>query len=495
MTIVWLATACQVDVRVDVAVDDDGSGTVTVGAGLDEEAMARIPDLADQLRTDDLEAAGWTVTGPEQESDGVTWVRASKPFDDPEQASAIIDEIAGDDGPFRDFTVTRSQSFGETSFTVEGVADFSDGLASFTDERVSELLGDGFGGNLDQIEDDTGAPAAEQVSVTFAAELPGGGTEVFELDPTSTEAQPIEAESTSTRWAARAWAVVAGVALVLLVVVVIVRLVRDQRDRRTRPTGTPRPVDAVAADEPDEHDTADAPPRTEDDRAPTEAESDLEPEPVAAAPAESRPPPRRLGVVVLDAMGVVFDTGADVTSLLADFLREQGINRAHDEVGHQLAQATLGQITPAEMWRSLGVDGNQAELTDQFLALHKPSPGLRSFLERMRDRELPVVVVSNDIADWSHSLRDTHKLGDLTAAWLVSSEVGHRLPDSAMYDEIVRVSGQDPRNTFFIDDEIRYLAAARSHGFAAAWFNPDPEPGDEDAGYPMIRSFRDFLGG
>jgi FMN phosphatase YigB (HAD superfamily) len=106
-----------------------------------------------------------------------------------------------------------------------------------------------------------------------------------------------------------------------------------------------------------------------------------------------------------------------------------------------------------------------------------------------------VVVVSNDIAEWSHSLRDTHKLGDLTAAWLVSSEVGHRLPDSAMYDEIVRVSGQDPRNTFFIDDEIRYLAAARSHGFAAAWFNPDPEPGDEDAGYPMIRSFRDFLGG
>ena len=134
-------------------------------------------------------------------------------FDDPEQASAIIDEIAGDDGPFRDFTVTRSQSFGETSFTVEGVADFSDGLASFTDERVSELLGDGFGGNLDQIEDDTGAPAAEQVSVTFAAELPGGGTEVFELDPTSTEAQPIEAESTSTRWAARAWAVVAALVI------------------------------------------------------------------------------------------------------------------------------------------------------------------------------------------------------------------------------------------------------------------------------------------
>ena len=50
-------------------------------------------------------------------------------------------------------------------------------------------------------------------------------------------------------------------------------------------------------------------------------------------------------------------------------------------------------------------------------------------------------------------------LADLTAGWVVSSEVGHRLPEAALYDEIVRVSGEDIRNTFFIDHEIRFLAA------------------------------------
>jgi HAD superfamily hydrolase (TIGR01509 family) len=475
IVVLVLATACQVDLRVDVEMEADGSGVVTVGVGFDDEALARVPDLESQLRTDDLVEAGWTVSALEQGGDGVSWLRASKPFSDADQAADILDGLAGPDGPFRDFSASRDRAFGRTTYTVEGVADFSDGFAAFADDQLVELVGDGLGGNLEQIESDTGEAPAEQVSVTVAVSLPGAGTQVFELDPTSTEPQPIDASTTATRWAAAAWAVLAAVALVLLVVVVAVRLVRDQRERSTVP--------AEGAGPPDDVDDVD-PPVDPTDAAEVES---------AVAPGTPMAP-RRLGVVVLDAMGVVFDTGADVTSLLADFLRDQGINLAHDQVGASLAEASLGQITPAEMWRSFGVEANQAELTDQFLALHRPSPGLRSFLERMRERDLAVVGVSNDIAEWSHRLRDTHKLADLTAGWLVSSEVGRRLPDPAVYEAVTRASGEDPRNTFFIDHELRFLAAARSAGFAVAWFNPDPEPGDENAGYSMIRSFREFGG-
>lgn len=511
VALVLLASACQVDLRVEVAVDDDGSGTVTVGVGLDEEAADRIPDLADQLRVDDLEAAGWTVTGPEADDEGTTWVRASKPFADPDEAASILDELAGPDGPFRDFSVSRSRSFAETTFTVEGVADFSDGLADFTDQQLTELLGDGFGGNLEEIEAETGQPAAEQISVTFAADLPGAGVQEFDLDPTSAEPQTIEAQSTSTRWATRLWALLAGLALALLVIVVVVRLVRDQRDRRAgRGRGAPGPEADLPQGAEHERDdrspaavgvatgarpgSASEPASEPGPRSVAEPPPEGEPRPEPdAVPAEApRRPRRRLGVVVLDAMGVVFDTGVDVTSLLTDFMHEQGIYLPHDEIGVQLTRATLGEIGPDELWRALGVERNQREVTDQFLALHKPSVGLRAFLERMRDRGLPVVVAANDVAAWSHQLRETHKLVDLTKGWITSSELGHRLPDAAVYDEIVRVSGVSPRDTFFIGRELRYLAAARAHGFATAWFNPEPEPGDEDAGYPMIRSFRDF---
>jgi FMN phosphatase YigB (HAD superfamily) len=526
VALVLLLTACQVDVRVGLVLEDDGTGDVTVGVGLDDEALERVPDLVDQLRTEDLEEAGWSVTGPEQEPDGLTWIRASKPFANPDQAAEILEEVAGPDGPFQDTEVSRSSSFGRTTFTVEGTADFSGGLAAFSDAQLVELLGDGFGGNLAEIEAETGAPAAEQVNVSFVAEVPGESPEVVELDPTSGEPQPIDVSTTSTRTDALILGGLAVIALLAAIALAVRAVARrrsvgddgDELERRERADEALVAVGATAERVAAEHDVVT--PQTPAVRPEPSPEVSRASEPVAdtadalvagdppsstptsaaaatgataaAAGAGSPRPPRRLGVVVLDAMGVVFDTGRDLPGLLAAFLRDQGINLPVDEVGARLAEATLGQVSPAEMWRSLGVDGGHDELTDQFLALQKPSPGLRAFLDRMQARELPVVVVANDIADWSHSLRDTHKLGDLTAGWIVSSELGHRLPDAAVYDEIVRVSGQDSRNTFFIAAELRFLAAARSYGFAAAWFNETPEPGDENAGYPLIESFRDF---
>ena len=55
--------ACRVDVAVDVAMDDDGSGIVTVTATADAEVVQRSPSLATDLRFADIQAAGWLVDG------------------------------------------------------------------------------------------------------------------------------------------------------------------------------------------------------------------------------------------------------------------------------------------------------------------------------------------------------------------------------------------------------------------------------------------------
>ena len=73
---------CQAKLPVHTTVEADGSGTVEVAVGLDDEAVAKAGDLGSQLRVDDLRAAGWTVTDPTKEADGYTWVRATKPFVD-----------------------------------------------------------------------------------------------------------------------------------------------------------------------------------------------------------------------------------------------------------------------------------------------------------------------------------------------------------------------------------------------------------------------------
>ena len=68
--LVLLASACEVRARVQVTVEEDGSGVVEVAVGLDREALAQVPDLDGNgtsdvtdlvalVRTDDLESAGW----------------------------------------------------------------------------------------------------------------------------------------------------------------------------------------------------------------------------------------------------------------------------------------------------------------------------------------------------------------------------------------------------------------------------------------------------
>ena len=104
---VLAATGCQVRTQIGVDVREDGSGTVRVELALDDDAFSEYPGLADQLRTEDLEATGWTVSGPTKESDGLTWFRIEKPFATPEEATAILADVGGDDGPFRDFSLAR----------------------------------------------------------------------------------------------------------------------------------------------------------------------------------------------------------------------------------------------------------------------------------------------------------------------------------------------------------------------------------------------------
>ena len=88
---VVLLSACQIRTEVALDVAEDGSGTVTVSVGLDPDAASRVPGLEEELRIDDLEATGWTVTGPAVEADGFTWVRATKAFaSSPVGAGAIV---------------------------------------------------------------------------------------------------------------------------------------------------------------------------------------------------------------------------------------------------------------------------------------------------------------------------------------------------------------------------------------------------------------------
>lgn len=221
---------CQADLEVTIDVAGDGSGVVTVAVGLDADALSRVPDLAGQLRTEDLEAAGWTVAEPE-EREGRTWIRATKPFEDPSQLPPIMEEISGADGIFSDVALTREHSFGATTYDLTATVDLSGGIAVLGDADLAAALdGDPFGGNLELIEAEEGEPVTEMVTVTVSANLPGAvAPEVIE--PTFADAEPttLTASSTVTETAPKVWVGVAALCFLLAAMVPVRAAFRRRR--------------------------------------------------------------------------------------------------------------------------------------------------------------------------------------------------------------------------------------------------------------------------
>ena len=118
-----VASACQVDAAVDVVVEEDGSGSVTLTLAFDEEVVVEAPELLAGLRTEDLDGAGWAIEGPRRTDTGGMVVTATKGFEVADDLAGVLAEIAGPDVLFSDFNVQRQRTFARTTYTITGRID------------------------------------------------------------------------------------------------------------------------------------------------------------------------------------------------------------------------------------------------------------------------------------------------------------------------------------------------------------------------------------
>jgi hypothetical protein len=164
---------CQLDVHVDVVMEPDGSGIVTVAVLVDDDALARVGNLESQLRVDDLRASGWNVLEPAR-ADAATSIRAVKSFATPAEGSQILDELTGPDGPFRDFDLRVDEGVLGTEYSITGTVDLTGGPHAFGDDELRAALGgDPFGDTVARIEQDEGRPVAEMVDFRVTVAVPG----------------------------------------------------------------------------------------------------------------------------------------------------------------------------------------------------------------------------------------------------------------------------------------------------------------------------------
>ena len=244
-----LLSACRVDTAVDVRVQADGTGTITVNAVADAEVVQQAPGLAGDLRFDDAVAAGWALDGPTATDSGGLSVTLSHAFSSVEEATALLRSVNGPGGPLHDLAVTRAVSDTELTTSLTGSLRFEGGLDALADaDLLTALEGTPYADNLA----DRGLQPTDAFGFTFSATLPGASPQVsafgdltplswtVPLDGTAIDVSTVSVLPRST--GSSAWGAVADVAEVLLVVwcvasvgfIVFVARARRARAERNR---------------------------------------------------------------------------------------------------------------------------------------------------------------------------------------------------------------------------------------------------------------------
>ncbi len=475
LLVALVTTSCRADLSVDVDVEPDGSGIVRAQVVIDAEAADQLLDLDREsgggIPTRDLVEAGWEVEPPVRGEDGSVTVTATKAFGTTSQFTEVMDELSGDSGLIRNFTLVRAQSFGRLDYTVNGVIDPISGFASFTDSDLETSLTR----SLETIAERYGADE-QDVTIALAVTLPGELQEDqsngLQQESTQTDATlrwetSLSASGrtdvliTSTRRAItaqvlRGVAVLAAVLAGLLIFARLLRLVGSWR--RPKEPKRPRPADARGRG-PAEQRKAQAAKTAQRRSAvqPTDQE--------ASEPAE-----RRYNVVALDGMGVLYREGNDIAELLVPFARQRGSEVPSDEIAAKARLMSLGRMTSAQFWPLIGVEGNPLELNAAYLSMHQLSPGVVKYLRKLRSEGVRAACITNDAAEWATKLRASHSLEGLIDPWVVSGSVGVRKPDAPIFEVLRRVTSEPPANILIVDDDLDTLDAARKLGFGTAWF-------------------------
>jgi hypothetical protein len=251
---VVVLAGCRLDVGVDVAMQADGTGTVMVTATADAELVNAAPSALGDLRLDDIRAAGWTVAIPTRAADGSQTVTLTKPFGTPAEATAILGELNGPNGPLQNLTVSLERSFAVVSSSLTGAVQLTGGIGAFSDAALAQALGSQPLANLvtqpiDQamgltvtarfpgrVTSASGEIAADRASVTWRPPLTDGTSTALDAHFEQVDQGARDARRTSRlAWGALALYGVLFAAVLIAVVVVLRR--RRPPSAGTRPGG------------------------------------------------------------------------------------------------------------------------------------------------------------------------------------------------------------------------------------------------------------------
>ena len=135
-------------------------------------------------------------------------------------------------------------------------------------------------------------------------------------------------------------------------------------------------------------------------------------------------------------------------------------------------KAQAGKLSSYEFLAYLGYADPEGAMKDYLKNYLTHDAGFKKFAEKVV-KEYKLVLLSNDVSEWSKYLTKLHGIDKYFHDKIVSGDVGVKKPDPAIFALAVSRLGCSAEDCVFIDNSVNNLDAAARLGIKTILFNRD----------------------
>lgn len=141
---------------------------------------------------------------------------------------------------------------------------------------------------------------------------------------------------------------------------------------------------------------------------------------------------------------------------------------------HMFQKVQIGEVTSEEFMTSLGYQEPVESMKDYLKKHLTLDPQFKAFAEHV-SRVMDIVLISNDVSEWSAFLTEYHGLNLFFTDKIISGEVHMRKPEKRIFSYALEKMKRAGKDCVFVDNSSKNLLAAKSMGISTVLFNRDFE--------------------
>lgn len=198
-----------------------------------------------------------------------------------------------------------------------------------------------------------------------------------------------------------------------------------------------------------------------------------------------------LGVYMKESFGLEPEETAALVKKCMDVIAERTGDTAAQHNRLLRFQCMLEQLGSTDYQKAMEM---YHVYWDTLIEVMEPEPGLMPLFSRLKERGVKLGVGSDMTAYVQY--RKLEKIGVLQYLdfIVVSEEAGAEKPAPRFFELCVKKAGCAPEECVFIGDSLKKDAiGASTCGLTGIWYNPRNKESGDDAVYPQITSFEDYL--